>query len=84
VGRRVSNACKEKTRKNARKRNCTRLVAAGSFRAAATAGANRTHFSGRIRGHKLRPGSYTLTATATDAGRAKSKSVTVAFKIVRD
>jgi 6-phosphogluconolactonase (cycloisomerase 2 family) len=83
VGRRVSNACKKKTRKNARNRKCTRLVAAGSFRAAATEGANRTHFSGKIRGHKLRPGSYTLTATATDAGGAKSKPVTLSFRIVR-
>jgi 6-phosphogluconolactonase (cycloisomerase 2 family) len=82
-GRRVGRACKRKTRKNARKRKCTRFVAAGTLRAAATGGANRTRFSGKIHGRKLPPGSYTLTATATDAGRAKSKPVTIAFRIVR-
>ena len=83
TGRRVGTACVKKTRRNAKRRKCTRFVTAGTLRAAATGGANRTRFSGKIRGHKLPPGSYTLTATASDAGGGKSKPATIAFKIVR-
>jgi hypothetical protein len=51
---------------------CTRYVQAGNTR----------HFSGRLNGRKLRPGTYRLQAIASIDGQA-SKPVTVSFKIVR-
>jgi parallel beta-helix repeat protein len=48
---------------------CMRLVLVGTFMHHDKAGANRLHFTGRIRGHALRPGSYELEVTAKLAGR---------------
>lgn len=83
TGRRVGRSCVKKTRKNAKRRKCTRLVTAGTLSASGKAGANTLKFSGKLRRRKLAPGSYLLTAVATDSARAKSKPVRLAFKIVR-
>lgn len=53
-------------------KRCTRYVQAG----------NTLHFSGRLNGRKLRPGTYRLQAIASIDGQ-ESKPVTVSFKIVR-
>jgi hypothetical protein len=60
---------------------CVRGVLVGSFTHHDQAGANRLHFTGRLRGHALRPGSYELKATATLHGR-HSRTVSAAFVIV--
>jgi streptogramin lyase len=46
----------------AKGRRCVRYVGVGAFTHADRAGANRLHFSGRVRGHRLSPGRYRLTA----------------------
>lgn len=61
-------------------RACTRFVKVGAFSRAGTAGANRFHFSGRVRHRKLQPGRYRLDATA-GTGAAK-RTVRHAFRIV--
>jgi len=43
-------------------KRCARYVALGSITHGDHTGANRLHFSGRVRGHRLRPGAYRLTA----------------------
>lgn len=82
-GRRVGKACKPKTRKNRKRRKCVRLVRVGSFSRSAKAGLNRTKFTGRIRGRKLKPGGYRVTAVARDSAGGKSRPRSASFKIVR-
>jgi hypothetical protein len=61
---------------------CTRLVALGDFVHADAAGANSLHFTGRMRGAPLRPGSYVLGASARLDGKS-SRTRYVPFRIVR-
>jgi hypothetical protein len=75
-----SGKCVKRTKRNAHGHRCTRFVKVGGFSRAARAGANRFHFTGRVRHHKLRPGSYRLDATA-GTGAAK-RTVRRAFRIV--
>jgi hypothetical protein len=75
--------CVARTRKNRRKRKCTRYVKLkGSFTQAGKAGKNRFKFSGRLRSRKLKPGRYKLIATPS-AGGQKGKARSKAFRIVR-
>lgn len=86
-GRRVRRKgkirCVRPTRKNARRRRCARYKRAGSFTRTFAAGAHRIKFSGRIGRRKLRPGSYRLTLTPTDAAGNRGKARRLGFTIVR-
>ncbi len=78
-----SGRCVAQTRANRHARSCTRTVTlTGSFARAGAKGANSFHFSGRLNGHKLNPGSYTLLASpsADDHGGQQHR---IAFKIIR-
>jgi hypothetical protein len=77
-GRRPKHTCVKATRHNRHAHRCTRFAAAGRFAEALQPGAVKLTFSGRIKGHKLPPGRYRLTATPT-GGQAK----TAWFTIVR-
>jgi hypothetical protein len=75
--------CLKPTRKNRKRKSCKRTVALkGSFSRTGVAGANSFHFSGRLRGRKLKPGRYRLVATPS-AGGVKGKPTSSAFRIVR-
>jgi hypothetical protein len=77
-GRRAGGRCGKPSKRNRRARKCTRFARMpGSFSFAGAVGENRFRFMGRLRKHKLAPGSYRLVATAED-GR-----LTTRFKIVR-
>jgi hypothetical protein len=67
AGRRVGKTCRAPARANRRRAACTRAVDAGTLRLAVTAGKGRTHFSGRLRGRSLPPGSYELVAGSRKA-----------------
>jgi hypothetical protein len=54
----------------------------GGFTHAGKAGANRFKFTGRLRGRKLKPGSYRLVEVAVDAAGNKSATKRVRFRIV--
>ena len=54
----------------------------GSLKRPATSGRNRVPFSGTLGGRALKPGSYTLTATATDVAGNVSRIATATFQIV--
>ena len=54
----------------------------GGFARAGKAGANQVRFSGRLRGRKLAPGRYRLTAQAKNAG-GSSRTMRATFRIVR-
>jgi hypothetical protein len=60
-----------------KRRRCTRTITAGSFRHLSPVGANRIRFAGRVRGRRLAPGRYRLSATAG------ARPQTAAFTVVR-
>ncbi len=71
-----------KPRRGQHGRRCTRYVAVGKFTHRDRAGANSFHFTGRVRGHKLSPGSYRLRAVPRFA-RRNGRTITASFRIVR-
>jgi hypothetical protein len=86
-GRRVKRGkkrvCVKPTRKNRKKKRCTRLKRAGTLIRTSKAGKNSVKFSGRIKRKALKRGSYQLTITATDAAGNKSKPKKLRFRIVK-
>jgi hypothetical protein len=64
-----------------RQKRCTRDISVGSFTHADTAGDVRVHFTGRVRGRKLKPGSYRLTLNPKANGKT-GRTLTLAFRIV--
>ncbi len=82
TGRRVNGRCVAPRRSNRTRRRCSRYVnVSGSFSRAGAAGANSFKFTGRLRGRKLSPGTYKVTAVASNAN-GKSSSRTTTFTIV--
>jgi PKD domain len=54
----------------------------GAFVHAGSRQSNRFHFTGRLGGRKLRPGTYRLVGVPTDASGNRGKSVRAQFRIV--
>ena len=83
-GRKAGRHCVAPGRANTGKPRCTRYLALrGRFTRAGQAFANSFHFTGRVHGHALKPGRYTLRATAT-LGTASSKPKTTGFRIKKN
>lgn len=82
-GRRVKSTCVAQTKRNRHHPACTRAPAAGSLSATERAGSDSVAFSGRIGGHKLRPGSYTVLITAANSANETSNTVALAFTVSR-
>ena len=91
VGTKVSFALSERSsvrftvQRQAKRRNGAKrwIAIKGSFRFAGKAGANSLRFRGRIGGRKLKPGSYRLSAQATDPAKNRSLPSRKTFKTVR-
>jgi hypothetical protein len=82
-GRRVGKRCIAPTRRNRKRRGCTRRIPAGSLRFDGHPGLNEVAFQGRLSpSRKLRLGSYTLVITATNAAGQRSAPRTLRFTIV--
>jgi hypothetical protein len=62
-------------------RRCTRNVPVGRFTHRDRAGANSLHFTGRVGGRKLKPGSYRLQAVPRFGGR-NGRAISARFSIV--
>jgi hypothetical protein len=62
---RHAGTCVKQTHANRHAKRCTRTITNGSFAQSGNAGTNSFHFSGRLSGHALSKGRYTLTATPT-------------------
>jgi hypothetical protein len=60
-----------------------RFKRVGRFVAAGRQGANRTRFSGMLRGRALKAGFYRLTAIATDSAGGPSNRRSASFRIAR-
>ncbi len=82
-GRRQGRRCVAPSRRNAKRRRCTRTVTIATLSVAAHAGADKLAFQGRVsRSRKLRPGRYTVLIRAANvAGSSATRSLT--FTIVR-
>jgi hypothetical protein len=80
TGRKVNGKCVRTTKRNHKRRHCTRFVAVGrTITAPGAAGANSLTLP-KVHGRKLGPGRYRLTLTVTDAAGNKAtftKSFTV-------
>jgi hypothetical protein len=75
--------CVKPTKANRRAQKCTRMVTLlGSFTRSGSAGANAFKFTGRLLGHKLKPGPYRLVATPTAGGKT-GRAASAAFRIVK-
>jgi hypothetical protein len=82
-GRNVKGRCVKPTKRNLKRRKCTRPVTLrGSIVQTGSAGKNSFVFTGRIGGKKLGPGTYQLSATPSANGQTGAPQ-TVTFKIVR-
>jgi hypothetical protein len=79
-GRKHGKSCQKPSSKNKHGKRCTLLKKVGTFAHTDTAGANSLHFSGRIKGKKLPPGTYELVAVTHDAA-GNGKPVEKSFKI---
>jgi hypothetical protein len=80
TGRKVRGKCVRKTRRNHRRRSCTRFTTiASNLSGPGAAGANSFTLP-KIRGRKLGPGKYKLTMTVTDAA-GNSATTTKSFRI---
>jgi hypothetical protein len=82
-GRRVGSKCVAKTKRNAKRKACERLLAQGSLSFTGHAGTNRVQFAGRTSAStKLRPGHYTLAITAANPAGV-SAPASLSFAIVK-
>jgi hypothetical protein len=83
VGHGKTARCTAQTKANRKAHVCTLTVTLpGFFAQTGKVGTNSLHFSGRLNGHKLKPGTYTLVATPT-AGAKTGSAVSIAFRIIR-
>jgi streptogramin lyase len=86
-GRRVKKGkkrvCAKPTRKNRKKRKCTRFKRVGTLTRTSHAGQNKVKFTGRIGRKALKVGRYRLTITATDTAGNKSKAKRLSFRVVK-
>ncbi len=81
AGRKAKGHCVKQTAQNRHQSRCTLKSAAGTLVLTAHAGVNKISFAGHLpQGKKLRPGSYTVSITATAAGK-RSKAKTLSFTI---
>jgi FG-GAP-like repeat len=75
--------CEPQTKHKRNARKCTRVVTlAGAFTQAGKGAANSFHLSGRLNAHTLAPGTYTLVATPSAAGKT-GRAMAADFRIVR-
>jgi hypothetical protein len=82
-GRRKGRSCVKATKKNRKAKKCTRYVRKGAISRKGAAGPNALPFSGRIGKKALATGSYRAVLVGVDIAGNRSKSKTVAFKIVK-
>jgi PKD repeat protein len=78
------SSCVRRTKANRKRPRCTRTLTDGTLVLPATPGTNRVHFEGRLDPrHTLKPGRYTVTATAFDAAGHPTSPLKLTFTIVK-
>ncbi len=83
-GRKVRGKCVAQSKRNRHRRPCKRTITAGTILFAAHAGTNKVSFQGLLtHAKKLKLGSYTLLLTASTVAKARSKTASLSFTIVK-
>ncbi len=83
--RRKNAACAAASSRNRKFPRCIRLIPAGTLLVAAHAGANPIPFAGKLpHTGMLKPGTYRVTATATNAAGATVTSATLTFTVASE
>jgi hypothetical protein len=76
AGRRVSGKCVRKTKHNKHKPSCSLVL--GTLKLSGKAGGNTIKFTGKLHGHKLSPGTYTVSiAAAGQTGKPLALKFTI-------
>ncbi len=83
TGRLVGHSCKPATAKNHKARACVRWVSVAPYAVKGKLGTNKVAFSGKLKNHALKPGSYRLRLVASDPAKLRSHVATVTFTVVR-
>ncbi len=83
-GRKVGRRCLAATRARRHRKRCTRVInVSPSLSYKTSAGRHRVKFQGRLTRRKtLKPGSYRLTVTATDAAKNLSRAKSTTFRVL--
>jgi hypothetical protein len=84
-GRKVGKSCKKQTRRNRKRKACTRYVSVGTITRSAKQGNGRYKWTGKVKRRRLKTGNYRLvgTATAKDRSVLPSAAGRVTFKVVK-
>jgi hypothetical protein len=82
-GRRRGKRCVKPTARNGKARRCKRYEAVGGFRYTSDVplGVVSFRFTGRVAGHKLKPGPYRLLGVPRSASGATGSAAFAAFRI---
>ncbi len=81
-GRKVKGKCVALTNHDRSARKCTRSRSRGTLSLNAPGGADKVAFDGRVsRTNKLKPGSYTVNASARNSAGERSRTDSLKFKI---
>jgi hypothetical protein len=80
-GRKVKRRCRAVTRKNRKKRRCTRWIKSGTLSRRSVQGLNTVAFSGRVGRKKLKPARYRMTLVAVDAAGNRSVPRRLSFRV---
>jgi Bacterial Ig-like domain (group 3) len=84
TGRKVNGRCVAQTNRNRKKPRCTLTTVDGTLTLTGHAGTNSVRFIGRIsQTTVLKPGSYTVQITATNASGGRSAQRTLRFTIIK-
>jgi len=79
-----SAKCVRRTHANRNRPHCKRTLTDGALTLKAAAGTNKVHFEGRLDPeHALKPGRYTVAATAFDAAGHPTAPLKLTFTIVK-
>jgi hypothetical protein len=80
---RSKQCVKRVAHRHRRGRSCLRYISMGAFTYAGHAGANSFHFSGRVHGHELPVGAYTLSVATSLSGAVQGAKLTARFYLKR-
>jgi hypothetical protein len=82
-GFRRGGRCVARRPRTGRIRRCTRFARVGSFARTRQAGRATVRFNGFVKGRRLRPGRYRLTAIPRDAAGNRGKAKRATFRVRR-